>query len=59
MPFIKEVTDIENGWDARLQQLEGHADPVYAVFISPDDEMLVSTSSTLVRLWDVVTGVNR
>ena len=49
---------MESGWNAVLQTLEGHSDPVNSVAFSHDSKLLASASSdNTVKVWDAATGL--
>lgn len=48
---------VELDWDACIQTLEGHANPVNSVAFSHDSKTLASASyDSTIKLWDVATG---
>ncbi|RAO72618.1 uncharacterized protein BHQ10_008630 [Talaromyces amestolkiae] len=62
--FEEEITDqiyilpeIEDGWSAEMQTLEGHSDSVRSVAFSPNGLLLASASDDkTVLIWDISAG---
>lgn len=53
---VKRSPQVEQEWNALLQTLEGHTDPVCVVVISPDGKTVASASGNYkVKLWDADT----
>jgi len=55
--WIQRKPRVETYWNAMLQTLEGHTEPVNSVAFSPDGKQIVSGSwDRTVRRWDAATG---
>jgi WD40 repeat protein len=55
--WMRVLTKVEGKWNAMLQTLEDHKNPVDAVAFSPDDTTLTSTSHDwTIKLWDAGSG---
>ncbi|KAJ6008434.1 hypothetical protein N7540_012410 [Penicillium herquei] len=55
--WILRKPNIEDGWSACLQTLEGHTDSVKSVTFSHDSKFLASASKDCtIKLWDASTG---
>jgi WD40 repeat protein len=55
--WISQQPEVESGWNAVQQTLEGHGDPVNSVAFSQDSKLLASASDdTTVKIWDTSTG---
>lgn len=51
------VFNVQKGWNALQQTLEGHTNGILAVAFSSDGKQLALASwDSIVRLWDVVIG---
>ncbi|KAH6712682.1 putative WD-repeat protein [Leptodontidium sp. MPI-SDFR-AT-0119] len=55
--WIQLKPKVQAHWNAALQTLEGHTDPVTSIAFSPDGKQVVSGSGDeTMRLWDAATG---
>ncbi|RKL06526.1 hypothetical protein BFJ70_g16993 [Fusarium oxysporum] len=57
--WISLLPKVDSNWNAVLQTLEGHADPVISVAFSDDGKLIASGSNDeTVKIWNVATGIN-
>ncbi|KAF4232359.1 hypothetical protein CNMCM6805_010005 [Aspergillus fumigatiaffinis] len=55
--WIRQFPQVDEGWSAELQALEGHSDGVTSVAFSPDSLLLASASRDMtIQLWNPSIG---